>query len=91
MRGLAHIDNGGGSADIFGGILGRRIVDQAFSAQSQQQFVAGHVLEPATGMNLVPVFAQFPGNMDTAFVPVFIDHCLDKRQILGDKFAVSDE
>jgi hypothetical protein len=64
---------------------------KAFSVQSKQQFVAGHVLEPTTGMNLVPVFAQFPGNMDSAYVPVFIDHCLDKRQALGDKFAVSDE
>jgi hypothetical protein len=71
--------------------LWRRIIDQAFSVQGKQQFPAGHVLETATGLNPVPVFAKLPGNMGPALVPVLIDHSLDDGQVLGGNFAVSDD
>jgi hypothetical protein len=88
---LVHMDNGGGSANIFGGRLWRWIIDQTLSVQGKQQFPAGHVLEPAAGLNPVPMFAQLPGNMGPAPVPVFIYHGLDDGQILGRNFAVSDD
>lgn len=89
--GLVNMNSGGCSADIFGGKTARRIIDQAFSVQSQKQFPAGHVLEAAAGLNPVPMFAQFPGNMGSSPAPVFIDHGLDDGQILGGNFAVSDD
>jgi hypothetical protein len=88
--GLVHLDNGGRSADVIGSPFRRWVFDQAFSVQGQQQFPTGHVLEPAAGLNPVPIFAQLPGNMGPALVPVFIDHCLDDGQVLGGNFAVSD-
>jgi hypothetical protein len=58
--------------------------------QGKQQFPAGNVLEPADGLNPVPMFAQLSGNMGPASVPVFFDHCLDNGKIFGGNFAVSD-
>jgi len=37
------------------------------------------------------MFAQLPGNMGPALVPVLVDHCLNDWQILGGDFAVSDD
>jgi hypothetical protein len=89
--GLVHMDNGGGSAYVIGTAFLRWVFDQALSIESQQQFPAGHVLKPAAGLNPVPMFAKFLGNMGPAPVPVFIDHGLDDGQVFGGNFAVSDD
>ncbi len=86
-----HMNNGGGSADIFGGVLGRRIVNKTFAIQGQPKFPAGHVFKPAAGLNPVPMFAQLSGNMGPASAPVLSGHCLDDGQVFGGNFAVSDD
>ena len=58
--GLFHMDNSGRSVGVIGTPFRRWVFDQAFSVKCQQQFPAGHVLEPATGLYPVPVLAQFP-------------------------------
>lgn len=88
--GLVHTNFGSGSTDIFWGKTARRIIDKAFSMKREEKFPTGHVLESAAGLNPVPIFTQFPGNMGPAPVPVFTDHCLDDGQVLSGNFAVSD-
>jgi hypothetical protein len=89
--GLVHMDYSSGPANVFGSDPGRRIINQAFSVKGQKKLPAGHIFKAAAGLNPVPVFAQFPGNMSPAPVPVFIDQFLDNGQIFGGNFAVSYE
>jgi len=70
--------------------FGRRIIQQAFSMQGQKEFSAGHVFESSIGLNPVPLFAQFHGNMGPASVPVFMNYGLNNVQVFGGDFAVSD-
>ena len=88
--GLVHMNSGGGSADIFGSRLWRRVIDQAFAVKRQQQLSTGHVFERAAGLNPVPMFLQFSENMGPAPIPVLIDYCLNDGQVFGGYIAVSD-
>lgn len=67
-------------------MLMQRVIEQTFSMQGQQHFPAGHIFEAAAGLNPVPLFAQFPGNMSPASVPVFMDQGLNKGQVFGGNF-----
>jgi hypothetical protein len=88
---LIHMNHDGRLADVMGTAFCRWVFDQPFSVKGQKQFPAGHVLEPAAGLNPVPVFAKFPGYMGPTLVPVLVNHRLDNRQIFGGDFAVSDD
>jgi hypothetical protein len=68
-----------------------RVIEQAFAVKSQQQFPADNVLESAAGLNPVPMFAQFPGNMGPALFAMFTDRRLDDERVIRGNFAVSDD
>jgi hypothetical protein len=89
--GLINMDKNGRLADVIRTAFCRRVFDQPFSVKGQQQFPASHVLDPAAGLNPVPVFAKFPGYLGPTFVPVLVNHGLDNGQIIGGNFAVSDD
>ena len=62
----------------------------ALTFQGDQYLTAGHILQPAVGLDPVPPLAEYPGNPGAADMPMFIDDILDGRNIFFGNGAISD-